>query len=522
MTSEQLDKIRDAVEGLSDDTRESIEPLRRVYTDHIDKIEAENKLLRHKLYGRRSEKMPTVADDLRRKGPQPEHTVDGTPMPEDKKRRAHERRRHARKKSEEQRRVNRETRKDVPAENIEVRVRDDQFPEGLTREDFRTMGGEPTVVERIEWVPGRFVRLRYHLEAVVSKDGEHVVRAEPPPGVAPGLQYGPGLHAHVVTSKCADSQPLHRISRALGRDGVHMPRSSLCSIFHRVAGQLSPIYSEVLGAARSASHVHADETTMPVQKKGGCKKGWIWICVSDQAIVYRFDSSRGAAAAKKLMGDAPDLGEDDDGNALQQKLSVDGYSGYNAVVDDGDRVRCGCWGHARRKVFESLNSAPHAQELLDLIGKLFKVEHDAADAEELGTAKHLSRRKKCSAPIVVEIYAWVTAQSGTDPPSYPLTTALTYLVNQREALERFLEDPKVPLDNNAAERALRIVAIGRKNFLFAGHDEGAQNLAVLQTIVATCLHHGVNPEAYIADVLVRIGPDVDVQALLPWNWAQTA
>lgn len=210
MTSEQLDKIRDAVEKLSDDTRESIEPLRRVYTDHIDKLEAENAQLRHKLYGRRSERMPTVADELRRKGAQPEQTVDGTPMPEDEERRAHERRRHARKNSETRRRENRETREALPAENIEVRVREDQLPEGLTREDFRTIGGEPTVVERIEWVPGRFVRLRYHLEAVVSKDGEHVVRAEPPPGVAPGLQYGPGLHAHVVTSKCADSQPLHR------------------------------------------------------------------------------------------------------------------------------------------------------------------------------------------------------------------------------------------------------------------------------------------------------------------------
>jgi transposase len=221
------------------------------------------------------------------------------------------------------------------------------------------------------------------------------------------------------------------------------------------------------------------------------------------------------------MGDAPDLGEDENGNALEQKLCVDGYSGYNEVVDDSARTRCGCWGHARRKVFESLSSAPYARELLDLIGSLFKVEHEAADAEELGTTRHLARRKKDAAPLIADIYAWVDAHSGADPPSFPLTAALTYLVNQRETLERFLEDPKVPLDNNTAERALRIVALGRKNFLFAGHEEGAQNLAVLQTIVATCLLHGVNPEAYIADVLVRLDDDADVDTLLPWNWAQT-
>jgi transposase len=384
------------------------------------------------------------------------------------------------------------------------------------------MGGEPTVVERVEWIPGRFLLYRFLLETIVSKDGEHVVRAESPPGVAPGVLYGPGLHAHVVTSKCADSQPLHRISRALGRGGVHMPRSSLCSIFHRVAGRFAPIYAKLHETARSASHVNADETTLPVQDKGGCRKGWIWTCLSDKAIVYRFDASRGAVAARKLMGVAPDLGKDEDGNRLEQKLSVDGYSGYNKVDEDEGRTRCGCWGHGRRAVFESLGSAPHARELLDLINKLFKVEQEAADADELGTAKHLARRRRDSAPVLTKIYAWVAAHTGMDPPSHPLPTALTYLDNQRETLERFLHDAKVPLHNNAAERALRIIALGRKNFLFSGHEEGAQNLAVLQTVVATCLLHGVNPETYIADVLVRLGgsTEVDIDALLPWNWTQ--
>jgi len=513
VTTEQRDEIGEVIAKLDEETLETIEPMRRIYTDHIDSLEAEVERLRKALYGRRSEKMPTVEQELRRKQPLPELTVDGLPMPEDEEARELELRRHRRKKSEKARRKNREARKELPVEEVSVTARADQFPEGLTREDFRPMGGEPTVVERIEWVPGRYVRFRYLLETLVSKDREHLVRAEPPPGVAPGVHYGPAMHAHVIVSKCEDSQPLHRISRAMGRHGVHMPRSTVCAMFHRGADIFMPLYKLICEQARSASHIHADETTMPVQKMGGCKKGWVWTCVAPKAIVYRFDTSRGADAAKELLGDAPDLQEG------VQKLCADGYSGYNAVSDDDGRIRCGCWGHARRKVYEALKSAPHAKELLDLIGQLYKVEHDAADADELGTAKHLARRKRDSAPVVTKIYAWIETHTGADPPSFPLTAATTYLVNQRKTLEQFLDDPKVPPDNNIAERALRIVALGRKNFLFAGHEEGAQNLAVLQTIVATCRLHGVNSEAYIADVLVELRAGGPLEPLLPWNWA---
>jgi transposase len=174
-----------------------------------------------------------------------------------------------------------------------------------------------------------------------------------------------------------------------------------------------------------------------------------------------------------------------------------------------------------RPLIESLSSAPHAQELLGLIRELYIVEREAAGADELGTAAHLARRQRDSAAILDRIDAWISKHKDGSPPSFPLGEALNYLTNQSKALRRFLEDPKIPLDNNIAERHLRVIAIGRKNFLFAGHDEGAQNLAVLQSIVATCQLHGVNSEAYLADVLVRIGAARDVEALMPWNWTQS-
>lgn len=477
-------------------------------TELIAKLTAQVESLRRMLFGPRSERMPTIDEELRKQGPQPEVTVDGEPMPTDDKKRKRELRRHARRKSEAQREANKQARKELPTHDIEVPVRAEQLPEGMTLDDFRIVG-EGTIVERIDYVPGRYVRLRYILETLASKDGEHIIRATPPPGVGKAVKYGPGIHANVVAAKCGDAMPLYRIAKRLDRAGISTARSTLCAMFHRAAVMLAPIYDGLLEEARNDRYVHADETSLRVQAKGGCKKGWIWTLISQQAAVFRFDPSRGAAAAEALLGEG-------EGN-----LCIDGYSGYNSSTK-GRRKRSGCWSHARRKVFEALSSAPHAQELIGLIRELYIIERDVAEADELGTAAHLQRRQRDSAAVLGRIDAWIAKHKDSSPPSFPLSEALTYLTNQRKALRRFLDDPKIPLDNNIAERHLRVIAIGRKNFLFAGHDEGAQNLAVLQSIVATCQLHGVNSEAYLADVLVRVGTERNVETLMPWNWTASA
>ena len=477
-------------------------------TEVIDRLTAQIEKLQRMLFGRSSERMPTIDEELRHKGPQPELTVDGNPMPKEEKKRKRELRRHSRLKSEPKRKANKEARKELPTHDVEVPVHVGQLPEGMTRDDFRVVG-EGTICERIDYIPGRYVRVRYVLETLASKDGEHIIRASLPSGVGKGVKYGPRIHANVVTSKCADSMPLYRIAKRLGRAGLTTARSTLCAMFHRTAQILAPIYVALLEETRRDKYVHADETSLRVQAKGGCKKGWIWTAVAQRAVVFRFDVSRGAVAAEALLGKG-------EGN-----LCIDGYSGYNSSTKDG-RTRSGCWSHARRKVFESLRSAPHAQQLLELIRELYIVERKVAESDELGTAAHLARRKRDSVAILARIDKWITKHKDASPPSFPLGEALTYLTNQRETLRRFLEDPKIPLDNNIAERQLRIVALGRKNFLFAGHDEGAQNLAVLQSIVATCQLHGVNPEVYLADVLVRVRPDCDVEPLMPWNWKPSA
>ena len=457
------------------------------------------------LFGRRSERIPTIDEELRAEKPAPEQTVDGAPMPEGIDEAEKEKRRHARKNSESERKKRRAKKKSLPVVEIPVTVADDQIPSGMTRADFRVVG-TGTVVERTEHVPSHYVIHRYLLETLAAKDSDLIIKAVAPRGVSEGCQYGPGAHAYVVTAKCCDSMPLHRIEKKLSREGNTTARSTLCSMFHRTAGFLEPIYDGILGTVRRSFTVHADETTLPVQAEGKCKRGWIWTLLSVEGIVYHYDDSRSGSVATSLLGEG-------EGNFV-----VDGYSGYNKVEGNG-RSRAGCWSHARRKFFEAMTSAPESREVLDLIRDLYKVERECAKEEVLGTPLHQARRTAQSAPLFDKINAWVTEKQGRYPPKNPMGQALQYFTNQKVELGRFLADVTIPLDNNVAERALRIFALGRKNFLFAGHAEGAQNLAILQSIVSTCQLHGVNPYDYITDVLIQVQiPGVTLDDLMPWNW----
>lgn len=467
----------------------------------IERLTEQLAELQRMLFGSRSEKLPPIQSEVRRVVEANELTVDDKPMPKDPKEQDHERRRKARKKSEATRKKKRGLRKNLPVVHERVAVSPANLPEGYSLEDFRTVG-EGEVVRRVEHVREHLVTVEYRLETLASKDGEHIIKANAPSTVIEGGHYGPGVYAHAVTAKCVDSLPLHRIEKMFERDGATIARSTLVSLFHRAAELLQPIYARLFEVARSDPYVHADETTLRVQAEGQCLKGWIWVVLCKQAIAYVFDESRSGAVAQRILGDSKGM------------LTIDGYSAYNAVTDDDKakngeptdekRTRVGCWAHARRKFFEAMSSVPEAREVLDLIVKLYAIEHQAAAKELLGSEAHALLRDTQSREVVVEIEAWVDAHAGKFPPKSKMGKALTYATNQRKSLSRFLDDPKLALDNNVAERALRIIALGRKNFLFAGHVEGAQNLAVLQSVVATCTLHRVNPYEYVKDVLIRI------------------
>jgi len=483
----------------------------RILSDQIVILTEQVADLTRRLFGNRSEKLPTVKEELRRRVDPEELTVDGTPMPKEPEARAKEKRRKSRKAGEPERKRKRGLRKNIPVVVEEKTVTAEQLPEGYTLDDFRKLG-DGKLVGRIEHIREHLIIERFILETMISKDGEHIIVAEAPPGVVDGGHYGPGLHAHVVVSRCDDTMPLYGSEKALERAGYPIARSTLCTMFHRVADQLQPIYEEIRSVVRAGRYVHADETVQRVLDKEHCLKGWMWVILSQQAIAYQYSDHRDSATARDLLGNTT-------GN-----LTIDGYGAYNCLSEkEAKRERSGCWGHARRKLLEAIPEGMKEhenREVVAMIATLYQIESEAETRGIVGTPEHLELRQNKSQRIVKAIWKWIDARVGKHSPQSKMSKALTYATKQRARLERFLYDPKLGLDNNPAERALRIVALGRKRSLFAGSSEHAQNLAILHSIVATCRLHEVNPYEYIRDMLIRVQthPASRVAELMPWRW----
>lgn len=206
-------------------------------------------------------------------------------------------------------------------------------------------------------------------------------------------------------------------------------------------------------------------------------------------------------------------------------LVVDAYTGYNRVTDVDGRERAGCLAHVRRKFFDALSTAPEAARLaLDLILDVYRVEHEAKARQIVRTANHLALRQTKSRHAMDAFHAWLLAEQDRHLPKGPLGQAISYAINQWDTLTLFLDDVRVPVDNNASERALRVVALGRKNFLFVGDPEKGENLAGLYSLIATCEAHDVDPVAYLRDVLLRVDvhPASRIDEILPHRWQQPA
>lgn len=495
---------------------ETIEELKAT----IEGLRVQNAELRRMLFGRKSEKMPPMASEVRRAldaeellGPAPsESDATAAPASEPEPDTEKKRRQRGRKRSEKQRQQARAARKlALPVLRERVVVTPSQLPEGYTLTDFRVVG-DGTIVRRVEHVREHLVVIEYVLETLASLDGEHIIAAKSPPTVQEGGHYGPGVYARVIVGKTDDSLPLNRIAKIFAREGAPIARSTLCLLFHRAAELLEPLYAALVSMARGDPYVNADETRMPVQEKGRCRVGWIWTFITQTIILYKFSPTREATVAEEFLA------------GTTGKLQVDGYIGYFSSCGNDGRQRVGCWGHARRGFFKCLNDIPEARFVLERIVQLYKVEYRAAEQNLLGTDAHRDLRQALSKPITEEIITWCRENQAQYPPQGPMAKAIGYTINQWATLTVFLDDPKIQLDNNVSERALRIEALGRANFLFVGHDEAGQNLAILQTLVATCKLHGVNPYDYLVDVLIRIQnhPAARVAELLPMNWAPTS
>ncbi len=371
--------------------------------------------------------------------------------------------------------------------------------------DLRPVGaGKASTV--LDYVPGYFRRRQHVRETLACPCGEHIITAPGPDHSIEGARYGDSFRAFVVVSKCADAIPLYRQAKQMGRLGIPISRSTLTDLLHQAARQLAPLSKRLLELVAASEVVQADETSLKMQKPN--KRGFVWTFLSEKLIAYRFSAGRSGLTPSTVLG------------ASKGTLVVDMYTGYNEVTTTGGRTRAACLAHARRRFFEALPYASEARTALEMIRDIYVVEHDAKADGIAGTEAHTQLRRARSKPIMDRLHAWIQGRTDQYAPKSPMASAVRYALNNWEELTRFLDDARIPPDNNRSESALRIVALGRKNFLFVGHEDAGENLAGLYSLVATCEANGVEPISYLTDVLGRLGshPAAALQDLLPHKW----
>ena len=358
-----------------------------------------------------------------------------------------------------------------------------------------------------DYVPGYFVCRRHIQEVVACRCGQHIARAEAPLRVFDRTQYGPGLIAYLIVTKCGDAMPTYRAEKHFARLGVPIARSTLGDLIHRAAEILSPLYDALLARIVSDAHCQADETSFRLQNRPD-KRGFVWTFLTGKLIAYVFSGDRSGQTPSRVLG------------GTTGSLVIDAYTGYNDVTDVDGRTRCGCFSHARRYLFRALEQAPEARDALDMILELFRVERDAMNRGLFGTDEHLAMRRTRSQPVLDQLRTWIDQQRPNHLPEGPMGAALRYISNQWKPLTVFMRDSKIPIHNNASESALRIIALARKNTLFFGNENAARNFSVLYSLVQTAERHGVNALAYLEDVLMRVQthPAARIQELLPDQW----
>jgi transposase len=370
--------------------------------------------------------------------------------------------------------------------------------------------GEETS-EKLDYIPATlFVR-----ETVIPKyacprchDGV-VTASAPPQAIEKGLA-AERLLSHVVTSKYADHLPLYRLEGIFGRQKVEISRTTMCGWVAEVARALSPIYDNLRETIVKIDYIQTDDTPVTVLgDDGGSFKGRLWTYLDPlgKEVVFEATATRGRDGPEAFL------------SKFRGYLQADAYGGYDALYKTGRVVEVACWAHVRRKFFEAKESDPPAALMVALIQRLYQVEKESKD---MAPEDRLALRRVKSVPILEELDRVRSELARNALPKSGLGEALRYLQNQREALGRFLEDGRLKLDNNGAENQLRVVAVGRKNWLFAGSQEGARRAAILYTLVQGCKLAGIDPFLYFRDVLIRVTTHSAsrIDELTPKGWAR--
>lgn len=369
--------------------------------------------------------------------------------------------------------------------------------------------------EMLEWVPAHYKVIRHVRPKFACARCDRLVQSPAPSRpIARGLA-GPGLLAHVLVSKYADHLPLYRQSQIFARDGIDLDRSTLADWVGGASALLEPLVGALGRYVLAADKLHADDTPVPVlcPGRGTTRQGRLWTYVRDDrpagsadppAVLLRYTPDRKAVHPVAHLG------------CFRGILQADGYAGFDRLY--GERIQeAACWAHVRRKFydFHVAHDSPLAAEALERIGRLYAVE---ADIRGRPPDERRRVRQARAGPELESLHAWLHATLTTVSKKSELAVAIRYALSRWAALTRYRDDGRVEIDNNAAERSLRAVALGRKNWLFAGSDDGGDRAAAIYSLLGTAQLNGLNVEAYLRHVLERLPdhPVNRVDELLPW------
>ena len=389
---------------------------------------------------------------------------------------------------------------------------------------FGRIGADERTV--LEYVPSHFKRVLHVRPKMSCRACETVVQAPMPTLPIEKGRPGPALLAHVLVSKYCDHLPLYRQAYIYARSGVEIDRSVMAGWVGHMAALLEPLAERIARHVRAGAALHADDTPVPVLDpgRGRTKTGRLWTAVRDEspygstappAAFYLYSPDRKAERAHALL------------KGCRGHLHADAYAGFAGLYEadpltgaPAPLTEVACWAHARRKIYDIHveTKSPAAAQALEMIARLFAIE---AGIKGKPPAERLAARRAKATPILAELRAFLDATMEKVSGKSSLAGAFRYAASRWTALTRYVDNGRLEMSNNAAERAMRPLALGRKNYLFAGSDEGGRRAAIIYTLIETARLNDVDPEAWLGDLISRIAdhPNTKIDELLPWKWS---